>query len=198
MRWIMTVGLVALAALAAGCQVVGYAGNPNFDNPFVNDTISPTTPPFPAVFYFPDDTMFFFPIYGDGRPRSDLDLLGLRCLSDGGGHLLVSAFIENQGPSPITPNWFSVGSPGAVRVAAVVTTRDGARERVDGTSMQPVTVAGIVNLAMAPTQVQATDVVRIDMIADPDRVVPDPLRDNNVLSWQGTMQPGAVQCTVDR
>jgi hypothetical protein len=64
--------------------------------------------------------------------------------------------------------------------------------------MQPLTVAGIINLSMPPTQARAPDVVRIDMVADPDRVVPDPLRDNNVLSWQGTMQPGAVQCTVDR
>jgi hypothetical protein len=198
MRWITSLGIVALAALAAGCQVVGYAGNPNFDNPFVNDLISPTTPPFPVVFNFPDDTMFFFPIYGDGKRISDLDLLGMRCLADGDGHLLMSAFLENQGSSPVTPNWFSVGGASAVRVAAVVTTRDGARERVDATSMQPLTVAGIVNLAMPPTQARAPDVVRIDMVADPDRVVPDPLRDNNVLSWQGTMQPGAVQCTVDR
>lgn len=198
MRWIMTVGLVALAALAGGCQVVGYAGNPNFDDPFRNDLIGPTTPPFPMVLYFPDDTMYFFPTYGDGRPRSDLDLLGMRCLADGDGHLLMSAFLENQGPSPIAPNWFSVGRASAVRVAAVVTTRDGARERVDASSMQPLTAAGIINVAMPPTQARAPDVVRIDMVADPDRVVPDPLRDNNVLSWQGTMQPGAVQCTVDR
>jgi len=198
MRWIMTVGLVALAALAAGCQVVGYAGNPNFDDPFQNDLIGPTTPPFPIVLNFPDDTMYFFPIFGDGRRKSDLDLLGMRCLADGDGHLLMSAFLENQGFSPVTPNWFSIGQASAVRVAAVVTTRDGARERVDATSMQPLTVAGIVNLSMPPTQARAPDVVRIDMVADPDRVVPDPLRDNNVLSWQGTMQPGAVQCTVDR
>lgn len=198
MRWIVTVGLVALAALAAGCQVVGYAGNPNFDDPFQNDLIGPTTPPFPIVLYFPDDTMYFFPIYGDGRLRSDLDLLGMRCAAAGDGSLVVSAFLENQGFSPVAPNWFSVGKAGAIRIAAVVTTRDGARELVDVKSMQPLTVAGIVNLKMTPTQAQAADVVRIDMVADPDRVVPDPLRDNNVLSWEGTMQAGAVQCTVDR
>jgi hypothetical protein len=40
--------------------------------------------------------------------------------------------------------------------------------------------------------------VRIDVVADPDRIVPDPLRDNNVLSWTGTMQPTSPQCTVMR
>ena len=31
--------------------------------------------------------------------------------------------------------------------------------------------------------------MRIDVVADPDRVVPDPLRDNNVLSWRGACAP---------
>lgn len=197
MRWILTVGLVALAALAAGCQYVGYAGNPNFDDPFQNDLIGPTPPNFPLVLQFPDETDWGFPLYS-GRPISDLDLLGMRCAANSDGHLVVSAFLENQGSSPVAPNWFSVGRPGAVRIAARVTTADGATELVDATSLQAITVAGIVNMKMNPTLAQATNVVRIDVVADPDRVVPDPLRDNNVLSWQGTMQAGAVQCTVDR
>jgi len=197
MRWILTVWLAVLAALAAGCQYVGYAGNPNFDDPFKNDLIGPTQQNFPLVLQFPDETDWGFPLYS-GRPTSDLDLLGVRCAALGDGRLVVSAFLENQGWSPVTPNWFSIGSPGAIRIAARVTTADGATEFVDVRSMQALTVAGIVNLKMNPTQAQAANVVRIDVVADPDRVVPDPLRDNNVLSWQGTMQPGAVQCSVDR
>jgi hypothetical protein len=197
MRWIVTVGLVALAALVAGCQYVGYAGNPYFDDPFKNDLIGPTQQNFPLVLQFPDETDWGFPLYS-GRPTSDLDLLGMRCAALGDGRLVVSAFLENEGWSPVAPNWFSIGRPGAIRIAARVTTADGATEFVDARSMQALTVAGIVNMKMNPTQAQAANVVRIDVVADPDRVVPDPLRDNNVLSWQGTMQPGAVQCTVDR
>jgi hypothetical protein len=197
MRWIVPLGLVALAALVAGCQVVGYAGNPNFDDPFQNDLIGPTQQNFPLVLQFPDETDYFFPLYS-GRPVSDLDLLGMRCAANSDGRLVVTAFLENQGSSPIAPNLFTNGEAGAIRVAARVTTADGATERVDAASVQALTVAGIVNMSMNATQAQAVSVVRIDVVADPNRVVPDPLRDNNVLSWQGTMQSGAVQCTVDR
>ena len=79
MRSIITQDWPRSRRCSAGCQVVGYAGSPSFDDPFVNDTIGPTTPPFPLVFYFPDNTMYFFPIYGTGRPVSDLDLLAFRC-----------------------------------------------------------------------------------------------------------------------
>ena len=48
-----------------------------------------------------------------------------------------------------------------------------------------------------PDAGMASEVVRIDVVADPDRVVPDPLRDNNVLSWQGNMRP-LPDCSVDR
>jgi hypothetical protein len=44
----------------------------------------------------------------------------------------------------------------------------------------------------------ANDVVAITVVVDPDRVVPDPQRDNNVLFWQGTMQASNPQCTVAR
>src|SRR5262249_29602630 len=103
MRWVMTLGLVALAARAAGCPVVGYAGNVNFDDPFQNDLIGPTAPNFPIVLQFPDETDYFFPLYS-GRPVSDLDLLGMRCAALGDGRLVVSAWLENQGSSPVAPN----------------------------------------------------------------------------------------------
>jgi hypothetical protein len=55
----------------------------------------------------------------------------------------------------------------------------------------PLSVAKQVEMKFTPTQALASDVVRIDVVADPDRVVPDPLRDNNVLSWRGSMRAGA-------
>lgn len=196
MRSILTLGLVAFAALVAGCQVVGYAGNPNFDNPFVNDTIGPQDLDFPKVLKFPDETMFFLAMY-DGKPRSDLDLLSIRCGALDSGQLIIRASLENQGKDPITPDWFRSGELSAVRVAAVVTTANGDQERVDVSSMQVLTVAGVINMDLGPTQAMASEVVRVDVVADPNRVVPDPLRDNNVLSWQGSMKTVA-SCNVDR
>jgi hypothetical protein len=195
MRSILTLGLAAFAALVAGCQVVGYAGNPNFDNPFVNDTIGPQELYFPSVLKFPDETMFFFAMY-DGAPRSDLELLSIRCGADQ-GHLIIRARLENQGKDAVAPDWFRSGELSAVRVAALITTADGAQERVDTSSAQVLTVAGIIDMDLGPTQALASDVVRVDVVADPNRVVPDPLRDNNVLSWQGSMNT-AAQCDMSR
>jgi hypothetical protein len=199
MRSMLTLGLAAFTALLAGCccQVVGYAGNPNFSDPFQNDLIGPTIPNFPVVLNFPDETMYFFPIFDDRR-SSDLVLLGMRCDADDYGHLYVTARVENLGSSPITPNPFTSGELSGLRVAAFVTTASGAQERVDGTSMLPLTVAGTIDLPLLPTRVLASDVVRIDVVADPDRVVPDPLRDNNVLSWEGAMRANAADCKIER
>jgi hypothetical protein len=124
-------------------------------------------------------------------------LLGMRCDTVDDGRLLVTARVENLGSSPITPDVLS-GGFSAVRVAAVVTTADGVRERVDGASTAALTVAGTIDLTMLPTRVAASDVVRVDVEADPDRIVPDPLRDNNVLSWQGTMRGNVVDCKIER
>jgi hypothetical protein len=122
----------------------------------------------------------------------------MRCDALADGRLVVTARIENLGSSPITPELFRAGELSGLRVAAIVTTAGGGRERVDGTSMMPLTVAGTVELPLAPTIAPANEVVRVDVIADPGRVIPDPLRDNNVLSWQGNMRPDAVDCKVER
>ena len=198
MRSIIALGLAALAALLAGCQVVGYAGNQGYDNPFVNDTIGPTAEPFPVVFQFPDNTMYFFPIYGNGRPVSDLDLLAFRCASRSDGHLVVTALVENLGSTPVTWDWFRSGDLGAVRLAALVTTKSGVSERVYSTMYVPMTVGLPTEMNFTPTQALVADIVRIDMVADPDRVVPDPLRDNNILSWQGTLVASAPDCATYR
>jgi len=199
MRSMLNLGLAALTALVAGCccQVVGYAGNPKFSDPFQNDLIGPTIPNFPVVLNFPDETMYFFPIFDDRR-SSDLALLGMQCAALDDGRLVVIARVENLGSSPVSPSPFTSGELSALRVAAFVTTASGAQERVDGTSMLPLTVAGTVNLATIPTRAPASEVVRIDVVADPDRIVPDPLRDNNVLSWQGNMRPESVDCRIER
>jgi hypothetical protein len=199
MRSILTLGLVALTALVAGCccRVVGYAGNPNFSDPFQNDLIGPTTPNFPVVLNFPDETMYFFPIYDDRR-SSDLALLGMRCDALDDGRLVVTARVENLGSSPISPSFFNSAELSGLRVAAIVTTASGAQERVDATSMLPLSVAGTVNLSTFPTRAPASEVVRVDVVADPERIVPDPLRDNNVLSWQGSMRPESVDCKIER
>jgi hypothetical protein len=155
----------------------------------VNDTIGPTSPPFPLVFYFPDNTMYFLPIYGTGRPVSDLDLLAFRCAANPDGRLVVTALIENQGSDPIASDWFRSGDLGSVRVAATVTSANGTRERISAAMYSPLSVAKQVEMKFRPTDALASDVVRIDVVADPDRVVPDPLRDNNVLSWRGACAP---------
>jgi hypothetical protein len=198
MRSIIAFGLAALAALLAGCQVVGYAGNQGYDNPFVNDTIGPTAEPFPVVFQFPDNTMYFFPIYGNGRPVSDIDLLAFRCAARPDGRLVVTALVENLGQTPVTWDWFRSGDLGALRVAALVTTKSGGQERLSSTIYVPVTIGNPTEMTFTPTLALATDVVRIDMVADPERVIPDPLRDNNVLSWQGTMGVPDPDCATYR
>ena len=199
MRSMLTLVLAALTALLAGCccQVIGYAGNPNFSDPFQNDLIGPTTPNFPVALNFPDETMFFFPIFDDRR-SSDLTLLGMRCDPLADGRVVVTARVENLGSSPVTADPFRSGELSALQVAAFVTSAGGARERVDGTSMLPLTVGGTVDLPLAPTLAPADQIVRIDVVADPNRIVPDPLRDNNVLSWQGTMRNDYPECQILR
>lgn len=197
MRSILTLGLAALAALIAGCQVVGYAGNPNFDNPFVNDTIGARPYNFPYVLNFPDDTMYFFPTY-ENPPRSDLILLAMRCDPQDDGSLKVTTRLENQGSWPVAPEWYYSGELSAIRVAAIVTTADGTHEQMEATRMQPLPIGATVDMTMGPTRARAADVVRVDVIADPTHVVPDPVRDNNVLSWDGGTSPNLADCTRGR
>jgi hypothetical protein len=90
------------------------------------------------------------------------------------------------------------GDLAAFRVVATVTTASGAREDVSVAQVVPLTVASTVSLAMNPTLLQAADVTRIEVVADPDRVVPDPVRENNTLTWQGRMDATSVQCRVER
>ena len=151
----------------------------------------------PYVLTFPDNTMYFYPIFDDQPRHSDLKLNSMLCVAGSDGFVVVAANVQNLG-STIIPNLPLNGDLGAFRVAAIVTTAGGGRDEVYATQYVPLTVGGAVTLVLAPTRAPAGDIVRIDVVADPDHIVPDPLRDNNVLSWTGTMQPTNPQCTVMR
>jgi hypothetical protein len=143
--------------------------------------------------------MFFYPTFDDNPPHADLKLNSMRCVADSDGRVVVAANVKNLGSNIVAATPLLSGDQrGAFRVGATVTTASGAREAVYATQYVPITVAGTVTLVLAPIGAPAGDIVRIDVEADPDRIVPDPLRDNNVLSWQGTMQAANPQCTVTR
>jgi hypothetical protein len=199
MSSIARLGMVAVAVTLAGCQISGAYRDASYAasaTPYT-DEIPPRPAYFRYVMTFPDDTMYFYPIFDDQPPHSDLKLNSIRCVAGEDGWVVIAANVKNLGYS-IIPSIPLRGDLGAFRVAATVTTASGARDEVYATQYVPLTVGGTVTLVLAPTRAPAGDIVRIDVEADPDRIVPDPLRDNNVLSWTGTMQPSSPQCTVTR
>lgn len=199
MRSIAKIGMVAVAVTLAGCQISGAYRDASFAasaTPYT-DEIPPRPVYVPYVLTFPDNTMYFYPIFDDQPRHSDLKLNSMLCVAGSDGFVVVAANVQNLG-STIIPNLPLNGDLGAFRVAAIVTTASGVRDEVYATQYVPLTVGGAVTLVLAPTRAPAGDIVRIDVVADPDRIVPDPLRDNNVLSWTGTMQPTSPQCTVMR
>ena len=199
MRSIAKIGMVAVAVTLAGCQISGAYRDASFAasaTPYT-DEIPPRPVYVPYVLTFPDNTMYFYPIFDDQPRHSDLKLNSMLCVAGSDGFVVVAANVQNLG-STIIPNLPLNGDLGAFRVGAIVTTASGVRDEVYATQYVPLTVGGAVTLVLAPTRAPAGDIVRIDVVADPDRIVPDPLRDNNVLSWTGTMQPTSPQCTVMR
>ena len=200
MRSIVKFGMVAVAVTLAGCQFSGayrdaqYAASASA----YTDEIQPRPAYFRYVMTFPDDTMYFYPIFDDQPPHSDLKLNSMRCVVGNDGFVVVAANVQNLGSTVIPAIPFFNGDLGAFRVAATVTGASGARDEISAVQNVPMTVGGTSILVLAPTRVPAGDIVRIDVVADPDRIVPDPLRDNNILSWAGTMQPTSPQCTVMR
>jgi hypothetical protein len=191
-RW----GLFAAATLLAGCQINPYGENQRFTT-WSDADIQPRTVRFPILLSFPDETMYFYPIY-DNVPRADLNLRAISCARQDDGTLVVTARVQNMGADIITNTPLLTGEVAAFRVSAIVTTADGAREDVSAAQIVPLTVASTVTLAMNSTRAQASDVTRIDVVADPDRIVPDPVRENNSLSWQGRMDGAGAQCNVER
>jgi len=200
MRCIAMLGTAAVAAMLAGCQITGAyhdAGYRTSNNPYIADI--PPRPVYPQyVLTFPDETMYFYPMYQDEPRHADLKLDSVRCVTDATGHVVVAANVKNLGSNIIPAIPLLSGDMGAFRVGATATTSRGLREQVYATQYVPLTVASTVTLVLSPLAAPAGDIVRIDVEVDPDRIVPDPLRDNNLLTWQGSMQAANPQCTVRR
>jgi hypothetical protein len=196
MRSIAAVALVATVSLVTGCQIV-----PTSDNRFSLDNeveITPQQVRFPIILEYPDNTDFFYPIY-EHPPRSDLNLRGIDCQVRSDGTLAIVARVQNMGSDIIAAvPLVTTGDVGAFRVVATVSTANGSKEQVQAVQIVPLTVPATVILASNSTQALASDVTAIDVVADPDRYVPDPIRDNNRLSWKGTIDPANPRCTVER
>ncbi|HZI84639.1 MAG TPA: hypothetical protein VFF44_12050 [Casimicrobiaceae bacterium] len=200
MRCIAKLGTIAVAATLAGCQFTGAyhdAGYRLSADPYTAE-IKPRAVYPQYVLTFPDETMYFYPMYQDDPRHADLKLDSMVCVVGTDGHLVVAANVKNLGSNIVPSIPLLSGDMGAFRVTATATTASGAREQVYATQYVPLTVTGAATLVLSPLAVPPADVVRIDVEADPDRIVPDPLRDNNVLSWEGTMSAAAPQCTVRR
>jgi hypothetical protein len=196
MRSIAHWGLIAAATLLAGCQINPYGQKQRFTT-WSDADIPIRVVRFPTMLTFPDETMYFYPVY-DSLPRADLNLRAISCTRLDDGTLVVTARVQNMGADIIANTALLTGDFGAFRIGATVTTASGAREDVSTVQVVPLTVASTISLAMNPTSVQASDVTRIDVVADPDRIVPDPVRENNNLSWEGRMDSTSAQCNVDR
>jgi hypothetical protein len=200
MRSIAKLGMVAVAATLAGCQFTGAYRDAQYaaSATAYTDEIRPRPVYVPYIISFPDNTMYFYPIYDDQPPHSDLKLNSMSCIAGNDGFVVVAANVKNLGSNIVPPIPLLSGDLGAFRIGATVTTASGVREQVYATQYVPLTVGATVTLVLSPLRAPAADIVRIDVEADPDRIVPDPLRDNNTLSWQGTMLAATPQCTAMR
>jgi hypothetical protein len=193
MRLIAVVALIATMATITGCQIVPYS-----DNRFAlaNEAeITPHQVRFPIILTYPDMTDYFYPIY-DKPPRSDLNLRAIDCQIRSDGTLTVVSLVQNMGSDIIASMPTSYGSQ--FRVVATVSTASGGKERVEAVQLAPLTVPTSVFLASNATRALASEITAIDVVADPDRYVPDPVRDNNRLSWRGSIDPANPRCSVSR
>ena len=195
MRSIARMGLLAVVAALAGCESLPYGGD-RFSTT-VYDEVPARPIRFPTKLTYPDNTMLGFAIYDDD-PRSDLRLDSISCRRGDDGRLVVLASVRNMGADDIYRVPFYSGDMAAFRVAATVTTAAGAQERFEAVRYLRLNVASNVVLALNSTTIPAADVTRIDVVADPDRIVPDPIRDNNVLSWRGAIDGANPQCDARR
>jgi hypothetical protein len=200
MRLLAAIGLFLAAAILAGCQTMSYP-DAKYSSPIFTDFADIASwqdrdrPPY--VFSYPDETMFFYPIYS-GERRSDLNLRAISCSRADDGSLVVRARVSNMGATIVPTIMQFTGDLGAFRIAAIVTWAGGAQQEVDMMVPIPMSVPSTVEYSLKRTRYFATDVTRIDVVADPDRVVPDPLRLNNVLTWQGKMNGDSPNCDVVR
>ena len=96
MRSVVCWALFAGASLLASCQNYPYAQNQRFPT-WWDAEIQPRPVRFPTRLSFPDETMFFYPIY-DTPPRADLNLRAISCTTRDDGTLVVTAMVQNMGP----------------------------------------------------------------------------------------------------
>ena len=198
MRLLAAMGLLSAAAMLAGCQI-NPSPESRFSSPIFNDfgdvmAMQDRDRP-PYILSYPDETMFFFPIYG--RPlRSDLNLRAMSCSKASDGTLVVSVKVQNMGADIIPPREQLWGDVAAFRVVALVTWAGGAQQEVSSSLPMTMGVSATLAMNLARTRYFAKDVQRIDVLVDPDQVVPDPVRQNNVLTWQGTMNGDSPSCDV--
>jgi hypothetical protein len=193
--------LVVAAALVAGCQIDPSYRETKFSSPIFTtdwDVLAQRDrdrPPY--IMSYPDDTMFFYPIH-DRPLYSDLNLRAIRCSKASDNTLVVSARFTNMGADIIPPREQLYGDFSSFRVLAHVTWSGGGTEDVYGSLRIPMGVSATFNLDLNRTHYFFNDVQAIDVVLDPDQVVPDPVRTNNVLSWRGTMNPDSPSCDVVR
>jgi hypothetical protein len=200
MRLLEAIGLCTATALLAGCQIAP-SPEARFSSPIFNDFSNTMTwqdrdrPPY--VLSYPDETMFFYPIYG--RPlRTDLNLRSMSCSRASDGTLVVSVRVQNMGADIIPPREQLWGEVASFRVVARVTWVGGAQQEVSSSLPIPMGVSATFGMDLARTRYFAKDVQRIDVLVDPDQIVPDPVRLNNALSWSGTMNGDSPSCDVVR
>lgn len=200
MRLLAAMGLLSTAAMLAGCQIAPTPES-RFSSPIFSDFGNVMAwqdrdrPPY--IMSYPDETMFFYPIYG--RPfRSDLNLRSMSCSKAKDGTLIVSVKIQNMGADVIPPIEQLSGDVASFRVAALVTWSGGTQQEVSYSLPIPMGVSATFALDLARTRYFAKDVERIDVVVDPEQIVPDPVRQNNRLTWQGTMNGDSPSCDVVR
>lgn len=201
MRLLAATGLFSVALVLSGCQI-NPSPDSRFSSPVFNDFADAMTwqerdrPQY--ILSYPDETMFFFPIYGR-PPRADLNLRSMSCSKASDGTLIVSVKVQNMGADIIPPReQVTTGDVASFRVVARVTWAGGAQQEVSSSLPIPMGVSATFAMNMARTRYFAKDVQRIDVLVDPDQVVPDPVRMNNALTWTGTMNGDAPSCDVVR
>jgi hypothetical protein len=200
MRLLTAMGLLTTAAMLTGCQITP-APESRFSSPIFNDFGNVMAwqdrdrPPY--IMSYPDETMFFYPIYGR-PPRSDLNLRAMSCSKASDGTLIVSVKVQNMGAEIIPPREQLWGDVASFRVVALVTWVGGTQQEVSSSLPIPMGVSATFAMNLARTRYFAKDVQQIDVLVDPDQVVPDPVRQNNALTWKGTMNGDSPSCDVVR
>ena len=201
MRALVATVMLGAVALLGGCVAApAYQQNvftsPLFTN-YADVAAEENRWPPPYVLTYPDETMFFYRIW-PYHPRADLIVRAITCSRTADGALVVTARVQNMG-SDVVPGMPNLnGDIAAFRITAVVTWADGTQQEVEGWVPFTLPVTGIIDQPLSRTRYLFNDVRRIVVLADPDRIVPDPVRLNNVLVWEGTMSGDTPSCDIVR